>query len=113
LSDLITGEKKRRQTQENAMGAVPIGIPLIAGPALLTTCILLADEYGKWITGLAMVTNILLAGFVFFFADQLTLWIGRNGTRTASKISSLFLAAIGVMLIRKGILEAVAAVLEG
>lgn len=112
LSDLITGEKKRRQIEEVTMGAVPIGIPLVAGPALLTTCILLADEYGKLVTGSAMVANILLAGLVFFFADQLTRWIGHNGTRTASKISSLFLAAIGVMLVRKGILEAVASVLK-
>jgi len=108
LSDLITGEKKRRQADASLMGAVPIGIPLIAGPALLTTTIVLAEVYGKWLTAGAVIANVALAGLVFQFADTITGWLGRNGTRSASKIASLLLAAIAVMLVRKGIMQVIA-----
>lgn len=109
LSDLLTGEKKRRQVDPESMGAVPIGIPLLAGPALLTTCILLANEHGKLLTATAVIANILLAGALFAFADTITRWVGRNGTRSISKIASLFLAAIAVMLVRKGVVAAMGA----
>ena len=111
LSDLLTGEKKRRQADREIMGAVPIGIPLLAGPALLTTCIVLANAYGKGLTAIAVIVNLLIAGAVFLFAKSITRVLGRNGTRSASKIASLFLAAIAVMLIRKGVLEAILAAL--
>lgn len=109
LSDLLTGEKKTRQTDAQAMGAVPIGIPLLAGPALLTTCIVLANAYGKALTAVAVSVNLLIAGVLFLFAEAITRILGRNGTRSASKIASLFLAAIAVMLIRKGVMEAILA----
>jgi multiple antibiotic resistance protein len=105
LSDLLTGEKRQRQANHESLGAVPIGVPLITGPAVLTTCILLAGIYGKWITALAVVLNIAFAGLVFIFSHPLTRFLGRTGTRTVSKVASLLLAAIAVMLIRRGIVE--------
>jgi multiple antibiotic resistance protein len=114
LSDLLTGEKKRSEVDKSeALGAVPIGIPLLAGPALFTTSILLANAYGKWITAAALAANLLLAAGVFVVADTITLWLGRNGTRTASKIASLLLAAIAVMLVRKGLMAAIAGAAQG
>lgn len=103
LSDLLTGEKKQRQTDPDSLGAVPIGVPLITGPAVLTTCILLAGMYGRLLTGAAVVVNIALAGLVFMFAQPITQVLGRTGTKTMSKVASLLLAAIAVMLIRRGI----------
>ena len=103
LSDLLTGEKRQRQADADSLGAVPIGIPLITGPAVLTTCILLASIHGRWVTTAAIVVNIALAGLVFLAADPITRALGRTGTKTASKVASLLLAAIAVMLIRRGI----------
>lgn len=103
LSDLLTGEKRQRQADADSLGAVPIGIPLITGPAVLTTCILLASIHGRWITTAAIVGNIALAGLVFLAADPITRFLGRTGTKTTSKVASLLLAAIAVMLIRKGV----------
>ncbi len=107
LSDLLTGEKIQRQIDADSVGAVPIGIPLIAGPALLTSCILLANTYGKMITSTAVIANIVLAGIIFAFAKPISRLMGRTGTKTISKVASLLLAAIAVMLIRRGIFEAI------
>lgn len=108
LNDLFTGEKRQRLVDADSLGAVPIGIPLITGPAVLTTCILLSSVHGKPVTALAAVANIAIAGLIFGFAGPITRWLGQTGSRTASKIASLLLAAIAVMLIRKGILAVIA-----
>ena len=103
LSDLITGEKRQRQSDSESPGAVPIGIPLITGPAVLTTCVLLSGLHGKLITGAAAVVNIVLAGLLFQFSKLITQYLGKAGVKTLSKVASLLLAAIAVMLIRRGI----------
>lgn len=103
LSDLLTGQKKLRRVDPESVGAVPIGVPLIAGPATLTTCLLLADMHGKLATGTAAAANVLIAGAVFAFSQPLTRLLGRLASKTLSKIASLLLAAIAVMLMRQGI----------
>jgi len=103
LAELLTGEKRQRHADPDSLGAVPIGIPLITGPAVLTTCILLRDLHGRGITTLAVVLNIILAGLAFLSAEPITQAIGRTGTKTVSKLASLLLAAIAVMLIRRGV----------
>ena len=105
LSDLLTGEKIQRVVDAETIGAVPIGVPLISGPAVLTTSILLTNEYGVIPTTLALLANVLIAGIVFFMASPIERILGQAGSKTVSKVASLFLASIAVMLIRKGILE--------
>jgi small neutral amino acid transporter SnatA (MarC family) len=40
-----------------SLGAVPLGVPLITGPAVLTTSILLLDQHGPIPTAAAIVLN--------------------------------------------------------
>lgn len=105
LSDLLTGEKRQRIIDAETIGAVPIGVPLITGPAVLTTSILLANEYGIIPTTLALLANIFIVGLVFFMASPIERLLGHSGSKTVSKVTSLFLASIAVMLIRRGIFE--------
>ena len=103
IRDLLSTEKKNYAIDLESMGAVPIGVPLITGPAVLTTSMLLINEHSLFITSLAIITNILIAGAVFFMAPLINRIIGKTGSKTISKITSLLLAAIGVMIIRRGI----------
>ncbi len=103
LSDLLAEEKKRLQADPDSLGAVPIGVPLITGPAVLTTCVLLTGMHGRWVIMSAIIANITLAGAVFLIAEPVTHVLGKTGTKTASKLASLLLAAIAVMLIRRGV----------
>ena len=105
LSDLLTGVKKQRFVDPDTLGAVPLGVPIITGPAVLTTSILLANEYGLPPTALALLGNLAVAGIVFWFARPITRFLGNAGTMILSKMASLFLATIAVMLIRKGLVE--------
>jgi multiple antibiotic resistance protein len=101
----VRGEKRQRIIDSETVGAVPIGVPLITGPAVLTTSILLSNEYGIISTTLALLANFLIVGVVFFMASPIERILGQAGSRTVSKVASLFLASISVMLIRRGILE--------
>ena len=105
LSDLLTGEKRQRLVDPETLGAVPLGVPIITGPAVLTTSVLLANVHGMLFTSLALLTNIGIAGIIFWFAYPITRFLGNAGTMILSKIASLFLATIAVMLIRKGVIE--------
>jgi len=105
LSDLLTGEKRQRIIDAKTVGAVPIGVPLITGPAVLTTSVLFSNEYGIIPTTLALLTNILIVGIVFFMGSPIERLLGQAGSKTVSKVASLFLASIAIMLIRRGVFE--------
>jgi multiple antibiotic resistance protein len=109
LSDLIAAEKRRIQVDQEKVGAVPLGVPLMVGPGVLTTTILLINQYGMIPTVSATIVNIVIAGMVFWMSGSINRILGRAGTRTISKLSSLILAAIGVMMVRKGIMLLIAA----
>lgn len=104
MSDMLAAEKVRRQIDMDSLGAVPIGVPLITGPAVLTTSILLLNQHGMAPTAAALVVNIVIAGIVFHFAGKLHAFLGKAGSKAISKVASLLLAAIGVMIVRRGIM---------
>ena len=104
IIDLITGEKKQREIDQESLGSVRIGVPLIVGPAVLTTTLVLVGEYGVIATISAAMVNILIAGWVFLISGSIYRILGKSGTKTVSKLASLLLAAIAVMIVRKGIM---------
>lgn len=85
------------------IGVVPLGVPMLAGPAVLTIIIVLIDNYGVVPTVISLILNLITV-FVVFRAEQgITRLIGKNGLIAISKIVMILLAAIAVMLIRTGI----------
>lgn len=103
ISNLLSSEKIQRRLLQGGLGAVPLGVPLITGPAVLTTSLLLLDTYGAVLTATALVLNILIAGLLFFFSGQLNRLLGSAGATVISKIANLLMASIGVMIVRRGI----------
>ncbi len=85
-----------------SFGIVPLGMPLIAGPALLTALLILIDTVGILFTILALLVNLFLVGVSFRYSDYLTRLLGKQGMNGVSKLISLLLAAIAVSLIRRG-----------
>ena len=90
-------------------GVVPIGTPLLAGPATLTTILILSEKYGLLPTTISLVLNLMVAWYLFDNAARLTHLLGTGGLRAASKVISLLLAAIAIKIIREGM----AAILAG
>ncbi len=99
----IVSPGKRHKLPASEVGAVPLGTPLIAGPAVLTTSLLVAGQYSVYIAAVSIITNVALAGFIFYSSSFIIKVLGDRGTKVLSKIMHLLLAAIAVMLIRKGL----------
>lgn len=85
-------------------GVVPLGMPLIAGPASITTLLVLAQSraVGVIVTLVALAVNLALVAFALHYSSWLGRRIGPTGMRAISKIISLLLAAIAVSMIRDG-----------
>src|SRR6266404_4647260 len=86
----------------NDFGVVPLGMPLIAGPALLTALLILVDTVGLVFTLLSLLVNLGFVAIALWNADLVARWMGKQGLRGLSKIIALLLAAIAVSLIRRG-----------
>lgn len=104
LRDLLQYERPQKISAET-VGAVPIGIPLITGPAVLTTIIILLDLYGPILTVTSFIVNLGIVWMTFHFSAQLSRFLGKPGSKAFSKIANILLAVIAVMMIRKGIVD--------
>ena len=102
IVDLIFPEKTRTFPKET-IGVVPIGIPLIVGPAVLTLLLIIVHSYGYFSTILCLVLNLLLVWIVFSQAHGILRVIKEGGAKGIAKVSSLLLAAFAMMMIRMGI----------
>ncbi|HUH67142.1 MAG TPA: MarC family protein [Syntrophales bacterium] len=104
LDDLTSIERRWRQIDPESLGAVPLGVPLIVGPAVLTTILILVQEYGPFATVAALIVNIIIAGVALWLYAPIIRLLGKSGARTVSKLAALLLAAIAVMMVRKGVM---------
>jgi multiple antibiotic resistance protein len=86
-------------------GVVPLGMPLIAGPASITTLLVLAQTQavGLVVTLGALAANLVLVVLALHYSEWLGRKIGETGLRAISKIVSMLLAAIAVSMIRQGL----------
>jgi multiple antibiotic resistance protein len=102
IVDLLLPEKTRTFPKET-MGVVPIGIPLIVGPAVLTLLLIIVQSYGYVSTLLCLLLNLFVVWFVFSQAHRVLGRIKEGGAKGIAKVSSLLLAAFAMMMIRMGI----------
>lgn len=83
-------------------GIVPLGMPLIAGPALLTALLILIDSVGIVYTLSSLIVNLAIVAIALCNADRFARLMGKQGLRGVSKLIALLLAAIAISLIRRG-----------
>jgi multiple antibiotic resistance protein len=102
VTELLFPDETRRDP-EASVGIVPIGIPLIMGPAALTSIIIVTDTYGYLLSTLSLAINLLFVWIVFWNAQYIHMLIGNAGLRAFAKVAWLLLVAIAVMMIRVGI----------
>ncbi|MCM2276816.1 MAG: MarC family protein [Oligoflexia bacterium] len=112
LADLL-GQPESAHRASGSTGVVPLAVPLITGPGVLTTLILQVKTLGYPITIAALLVNYLLAWGLLRRSESITRLIGKDGTVVISKIAALLLAAIAVSMMRGGIFEALHAFKSG
>jgi multiple antibiotic resistance protein len=104
IKDLLFAKEEGR-SPGTSIGIVPIGIPLIMGPAALTTIIILVDSYGYFWTIVSLIVNMLLVFVVFMQSQLIHKAMGKAGSKAVGKVAALLLAGIAVMMIRSGVAE--------
>lgn len=108
-SNLIFDDYRRRNPRSpgeevTSVGVVPLGIPLIIGPAAITTILVSREAYGYLPTLVSLLANLLVVYLTLVSAPFLGRILGPAVSRAIAKVASLFLAAIAVALVRAGIL---------
>lgn len=103
--ELVVGKMFEAQATagDNILGIVPLGTPLVVGPAVLTTLLILTDQYHIVMVTFSFIVNLLLSWLFFAQANRLVKILGRGGVLALSKIFALLLAAIAVAMIHRGI----------
>jgi multiple antibiotic resistance protein len=101
--DLVQSAAEPEKLPED-FGVVPLGMPLIAGPASITTLLVLAQtqSIGLVVTLVALVANLVIVVLALHYSGWLGRKIGPTGLRAISKIIAMLLAAIAVNMIRRG-----------
>ena len=104
LHDLVLAreDRKRAEVGQDA-GVVPLGTPLIVGPATMTACVVLADTHGRLPVFLSLTLNLGLIAVMLHYADRMHSFVRPSYVRAFGKVMSLFLAAIAVAMLRTGI----------
>ena len=100
---LAPGGAEPRKPPED-FGVVPLGMPLIAGPAVIATLFLCVDLVGLAVTLVALAANLALVALALSCSDSLGKLVGVTGLKAISKIISMLLAAIAIAMIRQGLL---------
>jgi multiple antibiotic resistance protein len=103
--NLLFPKEDARGKSDGDVGAFPLGTPLITGPAVLTTVLLLSGTRGLAPTSVSLILNMCIVLLVFLKADLLSRVMGRTGMKAFSKVAHILLAAIAVTMMRKGIAE--------
>lgn len=103
--DLIDPEQTHSPVLSDDFGVVPLGMPLIAGPATLTTLLIAVEAAGFLLTFVALALNLGLVALAFAYSGRLGRIMGKTGLRATSKIISLLLAAIAISMIRRGVMN--------
>ena len=102
--DIVRFDKQeRKRGSTTTVGIVPIGVPLIVGPAVLTTLIVLLEHYGPMLPLLALILNLVIVWVLFSKASVVVKIIGKNGILAISKLMDILLASIAIMMIRMGV----------
>ncbi|MBX9768529.1 MAG: MarC family protein [Bdellovibrionales bacterium] len=103
VKDLLFSSSHSESEDDQELGVVPLGVPLIMGPAALTTIIIQVESQGTLPTLGALAIVLLVSYFLFDKSRHVLPFIGKGGAKAFAKIASLFLAAISVNMIRIGI----------
>jgi len=103
IKQIITGQMVDMIATRETAAIVPIGTPLIVGPATITTLLLLVTKFPIYIVLLSFILNMLLTWGVFLLGERIVRVLGHSALNVISRVFSLLLAAIAVSMVINGL----------
>ena len=105
--DVSEGEQKADAGASIAV--VPLTIPLLTGPATISTMVIYADQTRHWwqlaaLVGYGVVVGV--ATFIVFSASgHIARWLGQTGINVMTRLMGLILAALAVEIMAEGLVK--------
>ncbi|MDI3384501.1 MarC family protein [Xenophilus aerolatus] len=106
-----SAEEVRATEVKAAMGAsiavVPLTIPLLTGPATISTMVIYATQTRQWwelaiLVGYGVVVAVITL-FAFRLADPIARVLGKTGINVMTRLMGLILAALAVEVMANGL----------
>ena len=99
---LISGRTIEAQREE-MIAVVPIGTPLVVGPATITTLLLFSKQYPIYTVLVSLMLNLLISWAIFLVGNHIARFLGKGGLKAISQIFNLLIAAIAVNMVFHGL----------
>jgi multiple antibiotic resistance protein len=100
-------EEAKEAATHDSVAVVPLAIPLMTGPAAMSTVIIYVNKSSGWLeTGFVVFSGIVVALIVWIalrLATPIAKGLGKTGMNIATRIMGLLLAAIAVEFITDGL----------
>jgi multiple antibiotic resistance protein len=102
---MLTGHFGEVGSKEEMAAVVPIGTPMVVGPATITTLLFLTDveAFPLYMVLISFVMNMIVTWVIFMLGSQFVHFLGQGGLRAVSRVFNLLLAAIGVSMVVRGL----------
>ncbi|MGB5105233.1 MAG: MarC family protein [Candidatus Zixiibacteriota bacterium] len=101
-------EEKEAVTKEN-VAVVPLAVPLLAGPAAISTVIVFAHRGEGWSAKGFVIFSVIFVSFLTWILLRLSIplshKLGRTGVNTLTRTMGMILSAIAVEFIATGLLQ--------
>ena len=102
-----TASETSYAARQASIGVVPLGIPLLTGPATMSTMVIFAERTANWVQmaqliGYAVI--VAMAVYVSFMAaPRIARAMGQTGINVMTRLMGLILAALGVEVMSEGL----------
>jgi multiple antibiotic resistance protein len=101
--EILGGGRVEAAGHEDLFAVVPLGVPLLAGPAVLTTTLILYATFGLVYVLASLALNLFICWIAFKYSVLLVRFVSRRWLEVLSKVVVLLLAGIAIMFIRTGL----------
>ena len=112
--EMLFNKRQERKEQildktKNKVSIFPLAIPILAGPAAITSVIVIATKYqgdliSQSITLLGLVVVMLVTLLFFLLLAKSDKFINKNVTNIISRVIAIILAALSIQYIMDGLL---------
>ncbi len=104
----LSDSERAEVEEKEAIGVVPLGVPLLAGPGAITTVIIYVTEksvgiFDQIMVFVAIALVMILSYSILLFSGWLFKYLGRTGNLVISRIMGLILSAMAIEFIVEGI----------
>lgn len=102
-------EEAQEAVEKENVAVVPLAVPLLAGPAALSTIIIYAESIPGWGIRLYLIFCIIAVALITWILLRLSIVIsrklGQTGLNNVTRLMGLILAAIAVEFIAGGLVQ--------